>query len=238
LYNTAADFNERSAIYQGESEAQPFAVTLERIAKTVTSLAKAKQKEVDQDEEARLTIMKDAERIGYDHGRASGYEEGYQDGRAFGISEARSEFDQALADELARFVEELNKFSESLQVQVNHWFEASENRITDLAMAAVRKILVSELELSRDSALEIVKDALGEVTHSRHVRIRVNPFDSVILREHRQEIMSAAENLRDIEIVTDPAILGGCMIESDGGVVDATVETKLILLDESIRRAA
>jgi flagellar biosynthesis/type III secretory pathway protein FliH len=38
--------------------------------------------------------------------------------------------------------------------------------------------------------------------------------------------------------VTDSSMLGGCIIETDGGVVDASLETKLILLEDSLGRAA
>ncbi len=76
------------------------------------------------------------------------------------------------------------------------------------------------------------------MTHSRHARIRLNPFDGAILQNHRTELLAASGSLRDIELVDDPTIVGGCVIETEGGLVDATTETRLELLSTTLEEAA
>jgi flagellar biosynthesis/type III secretory pathway protein FliH len=225
-----------SPIYQGSSKAEPFLPTLNRVA-VVTAKNRGKSP-LQIIEEARETAVKTGEKLGMDRGHASGFIAGFEEGKLAGIKESKQELSEEMADQLARFSADLNKVTERLQVEIGRWFEDSEEKMTDLAIVAVRKLLAAELAISRESALEIVKEALQDVTHSRHARIRVNPFDSLILKDHRQELMNAAGSLRDVEFVSDPKIAGGCIIETDGGVVDATLETKLGLLEDSLGRVA
>jgi flagellar biosynthesis/type III secretory pathway protein FliH len=222
----------------GKSEARPFASALKTVDFSVGAGRNKGQSVVDQVEQAMLQATERGEQKGYEFGCARGYKDGFERGQEAGARQSKLEWDKTYADELALVINDLNEMTERIQEEVGLWYENSERQMADLAMKAVRKLLAAELEISRDSALKIVQEALAEVTHSRHVRIRVNPFDSANLRDHRQEILGAAENLRDIEIVSDPSILGGCMIESDGGAVDATLETKLELMEDSFRRAA
>jgi flagellar biosynthesis/type III secretory pathway protein FliH len=62
-------------------------------------------------------------------------------------------------------------------------------------------------------------------------RIRVNPFDVESLNASKEDLMALSTSLRSLEIVDDSAILGGCIIETDGGVVDASVDAQLQRLE-------
>jgi flagellar biosynthesis/type III secretory pathway protein FliH len=227
-----------TGIYVGESEAKSFVSTLKTADFFLPPKKDQGQSVFEQVEEAKRLAAARGHAEGFEQGHASGLQLGFEEGRTRGFEQAKREGDEARAVELKRFTADLNAMTDRLQGAVAQWFVSSEERMAELTIKAVKKLLAAELEISRDSAIEIVKEALREVTHSRHVRIRVNPFDSATLRDHRQELLSAAENLRDVEIVSDPAITGGCMVESDGGVVDATLDTRLSLLEDRLGRAA
>lgn len=185
---------------------------------------------------------KEAEQTGYDEGFQRGHADGYargliegqEQGRADGFREAADQRRQALAC----FTSELDKVQLWFRDAIDEWFDQSEQRMTDLAIEAVKAILNAELQISRESAVDLVKKALREVTHARHARVRINPFDSVLLQQHRSELIAASGSLKDIELVDDPAIVGGCIIETDGGVLDASVGTQLSSLEHAIGEAA
>ena len=66
-----------------------------------------------------------------------------------------------------------------------------------------------------------------EVTHSRTARLRVNPLDAHTVLQYRDELLAATRSLESIEVIADPAVSGGCVIETDGGTVGASIETQL-----------
>jgi flagellar biosynthesis/type III secretory pathway protein FliH len=176
----------------------------------------------------------EAENLGYEAGLARGIDEGIAKGIAESSERAYEEAALIHAEMLAQFQEDLAAVVESVQSAVFRWSESSEQQITDLVTTIARSVLVSELKISRESILAIVKDALLQVTHSKKARIRVNPYDLPTMRDAEQELMACAASLRTIEFVDDPSIVAGCVIETEGGVIDATMDTKLASLDEEL----
>ncbi len=169
---------------------------------------------------------------GYAAGKKEGYDVGLMQGHELGHMQAYAEFTAQNKELFERISTDLEHRVAQVNTEIPAWFERAEEDMTDLAMEIVRKILASELEMTRDHAKHIVREALSEVTHSQQVRVRLNPFDSVVVAQHRDQLIAASTNLRGIEFVDDPSIIGGCIVESDGGNVDARIDVRLELIDE------
>ena len=105
-------------------------------------------------------------------------------------------------------------------------------------MEVVRQILAAELELNQKYALEIAKDVLQHITHARRARIMINPADFELFESHREELVLQSRELENIEIVQDSSIQSGIVVETDAGTIDATLETRLELIDNEFRNAA
>lgn len=200
------------------------------------------QRRILTSEEKLRLAMEEARKDGYDEGYAEGAKEGWREGaeigRMDGKMKAYEEACQQYQTEIAGFVGELSLILGAIQEAIPIWYEQSEQAMTQVVMDAVKTLLATELQTSRGSALAIVQQALQEVTHARHARVRVNPIDSAILSQHRDELLAACGSLRGIDFVDDPNIRGGCVIETDGGIVDATVDTRLDLLEQTYDEAA
>ena len=167
----------------------------------------------------------------FDKAKAEGYEagraEGHADGLAIGTAKGWNEVHEAEAASLAEFQQALQGFVEKSSSAIDEWYRNSEESLTSLAIEIARRAIEKELEISRDSVLEITKSALSEVRHGTSVRIKVNPVDCAILESKRNEVISAASGIRDLEVVMDGSIQAGCVIETDGGVIDARIESFL-----------
>lgn len=175
---------------------------------------------------------------GHSEGFRKGTVEGYDLGREQGLKEAYETVIGEQREILDQFNAALQQVIDNVNVQIADWFREREEAMADVAMAAVQRLLSSELATTRESAVAIAQDALGELTHAQHARIRVNPFDSAILEQHRSLLISCASTLRDIEIVRDENITGGCIVETDGGVVDSRLEIRMEALEDAWRPAA
>lgn len=179
-----------------------------------------------------MELLKDhARKQGHQEGLAAGFEEGVAAGREAGFAAALEEGRQQQAKLLERFADELITLEASIQQAVKDWFETTEGEVESLVASIARKVLHSELKLSRDSIRAIVDAALAEVTLSKSARIRVNPSDLPTLLAAKAELMAACASLRTLEIVEDPTIVGGCVIETDGGSVEASVDGQIDRLE-------
>ena len=64
--------------------------------------------------------------------------------------------------------------------------------------------------------------------------MRVNPADLPAVQAHRDRFDSVAR-ARYIDLVPDPRIsIGGCIIESEAGTIDATLATQLRVLERAL----
>jgi flagellar assembly protein FliH len=187
-------------------------------------------------------IRAEAAEAGFAEGHAAGVAQGQQDGYQQGMEQGRREaFEAELTQRqmiLEAFANALQATVDGLNDELGNWLKSREDAMAEMAMDVVRRIVGTELQTNRDSALAITREALGEVTHATHARIRLNPFDIPALEEHRAQILAASGSLRDIDVVEDSTILGGCRIETDGGMVDATIDSRLQSVQEAWQQAA
>ncbi|RYG26631.1 hypothetical protein EON82_02565 [bacterium] len=174
-------------------------------------------------------------RIAQEEGYRQGFAAGLQSGTERGLSEGRIQGrDEVIAEsreEMGAFREALSEAASRVQPAVDRWREEIEERAAELAIEAVRALLAAELATSRPTALGIVREALAHATGATKATIRLAPFDRAELAERRDEILAACVGLRDVELIDDASIQGGCVVETENGVVDATLATRLSLLE-------
>jgi flagellar assembly protein FliH len=170
-------------------------------------------------------------RQGYDVGFQEGIEAGRKTGRDEGFLKSEAESKEDFRIRLEQFSQDLGHVEDLVVEGVHAWFGHAENQLEALVTDIAREVIREELKISRESVLAIVRRALEEVTLSRQATIRVNPLDVASLRESKELLIASASSLRSLEIVDDPSILGGCVIETDGGAVDATVDGQLARLE-------
>jgi flagellar assembly protein FliH len=179
---------------------------------------------------------------GLSDGRQQGYAEGLQIGQAdgFAAGEAKAYEEAAAIKQIeldalrASFEGVMNGAAEAM----DDWYRRSEPGLAQLAVLIATRILARELKITPDSVLAMTREAVAEVTHAKSARIRVNPADADVLTENRATMISASPSLRELEIIGDPEILAGCVIESEGGVVESVLDTQIQEVLDGIRSAA
>jgi len=167
-----------------------------------------------------------------------GYDEGFEQGFSQGESAGRANFEAAHLAAIEAFVSDLDRRVEEVGRSLDRWSADLEGPIASLATVVAARILAREIESDPDYVLRIAKSAIAEVTHAREARVKVNPFDAPAISEHRADLFAAAASVKSIEIVEDPSILGGCLIETDGGSIDARIESMLDEAKDALRGGA
>lgn len=175
-------------------------------------------------EELKAQAHAEAEQAGY----AAGYELGHREGTVKG----QQEFDEAHSQAIAEFKGKLTDFMVAAEEAMEKWHQEAEERLADLGIEVARRALHQELSLSRDSIMAIASDALRQLSPTSRVRIRCNPWDGSILESRRLELTAAMSGIQGIDIVEDTHLMGGCIVETDGGVVDATIDSYLDRLQD------
>jgi flagellar assembly protein FliH len=183
-------------------------------------------------------IKETAYKNGFESGFQNGTVAGQAEGRKAGFQKAMSEVKQARMEEISKLMEDLETFRLEFEDAARDWAVRTEMVVADLSMEAVKRILATELEINHQVALEICKEVLQKVTHAKQARILINPKDYALFESHRDEIMKQSRELKLIEIVEDSSVRSGVIVETESGIIDATVETRLELIVNEFDQAA
>lgn len=180
-------------------------------------------------------IKKEAYDAGFAEGRIAGLPEGRETGREEGKKKA---YEEAALKKQLELDALLERTASRVDSALRQWFENAEPGLAALAVLIAERIVAKELETSHETILSIVKEAVAEVTHATLATVKVRVADSEILDLHRSCLLAAAPSLKSLDIVADEDLVGGCVIETDGGIVDATIDMKFTELLEAIRRVS
>ena len=150
--------------------------------------------------------------------RELGRQRGLQEGRAAGQEESR----QAFAAELARVRSVAGKLSEVLASGIG----GMEDLAVAIAFEAVCKVL-GESATTAEGVRAQVRQAAAFAKNTERLVVRLHPADLSALRDAGalNAILSAEKT---ISWVADNSIeLGGCVVATDGGGLDARLETQI-----------
>ena len=148
-----------------------------------------------------------------------------KDGYNEGIEQAKQDI-QAIRENFAQF------FNYKQEV-----FEKVSACIMDVAVEIASKILIKEVEADKDYILPIIKNVLEEINKTENkIVLKVMPKDVEIVRDRVNDIFSGNYFEAKISVVPDNEIKnGGVRVETSNGIVDATIETQLAIIEKALK---
>lgn len=151
-----------------------------------------------------------------------------EEARKAGFTAGYSEATQTVEQELHKQVASLRQMVDAAVEAHNQFLRQSQNEVGRLAVAIAEKIIGRELSVNPKIVTEIVAQAIKEANITGACRIRVNPADYELLSPAWETIPSLQPSDRKWELLADKKVArGGCVIEADGGILDAQIESQL-----------
>jgi flagellar assembly protein FliH len=148
--------------------------------------------------------------------RQAGYQDGYRDGLVALDGFKQSYAKQATA-QVGTLLASLGSELDGLQQDMARTLAIS---ATQLA----RQIVRSELVTRPGLVAQVAQEALDTLLLSaRHITLRVHPDDHVLVAQGAAEVIAA----RGARLLGDASMArGGCQVESDIGVIDASLDAR------------
>lgn len=140
-------------------------------------------------------------------------------------------FDEGLA-ELNDKILHLDELTKNIRHEMN-------KKILPLALQAAKKIVGTELKTNPEVIVDIVMQALTPATQSHRVKIYINKQDKDILEEKKEKIRKILEQVEVLVIQEkDDISPGGCLIETEGGIINAEIENQWRVLEAAFEKFA
>ncbi len=103
----------------------------------------------------------------------------------------------------------------------------------DIAQKIIKKELQQDPNVILDNILALLKGLSKEETK---ITLRVNPAQVSLLKSETPNLLNEAGLDAKILVVPDETIMeGGCVVTTNNGVIDATIETQLAVISEALR---
>ena len=138
------------------------------------------------------------------------------------------------------FEEGFKKWAEhvvELENEIDKVQKETEKLILPLALKTAKKIVGREIELSEDIIIDIVRNHLKEVSSHKKIKVYVNKSELAILEKNKTSLKDIFENLESIGIFERNDVLpGGCVIETEGGIINAQLENQWGVLERAFER--
>ncbi|MGE3760404.1 MAG: FliH/SctL family protein [Pseudobdellovibrionaceae bacterium] len=152
------------------------------------------------------------------------YQEGYQLGLTEGSEKAFQEGKSDLVDRM-RSIESILKSIENLKKNL---LIDNEANLIQLLFLVAKKMALRDLEENRDAVKQILSDILGEMQKDEQLIVRLNAEDLLFIEGLQEKSKEKIESLERVKFIVEDSIKpGGCMIESEYGTVDATIEERV-----------
>ncbi len=109
-----------------------------------------------------------------------------------------------------------------------------EKLIIPIALKAAKKIVGREIELSPDVIVDIVSHHLKAVAHHKKIKIYVNKADLERLEKEKANLKQLFETLESLSLIERNDVQpGGCVIETEGGIVNAQLDNQWSILERA-----
>jgi flagellar assembly protein FliH len=148
--------------------------------------------------------------------RQAGYQDGYRDGLV-----ALDGFKQSFA---AQTTAQIGALVESLGIELGGLQQDMARTLAISATHLARQIVRAELATRPALIAQVAQEAIDTLLLSaRHITMRVHPDDHPLVALGAADVLAA----RGARLLADTSMTrGGCQVESDIGVIDASLETR------------
>lgn len=156
--------------------------------------------------------------------REAGWLAGHEEGRL------------AIEENLNETIATIHHLTQSVVEAHDQFLRDSQEKLGQLAVAIAKKIIGKELSLNPKVVTDIVAQALQAASIRGACCIRLNPKDYEIVEPYWNAVPSLQPSGKTWELIPDPNVqFGGCIIEANGGTIDAQIGTQLEQIETALQ---
>ena len=157
-----------------------------------------------------------------------GYEKGYAQGLKDGTEFGRKSM-QVAREQFEALLERLMSLPKVVIEDYRGWFISS-------CLAVSRNIALGELQTDSRRLAALMEALLSEAEESQGITLHLHPKDLDLLSKHSSLEEMVARSEKAFSIKPDPEMSrGGCRLESEIQLIDASLENRLALIEKTFR---
>jgi len=169
---------------------------------------------------------------------AESFEKGKKEGFTAGEKQGRETAEAKFKTELDGIKNQTSAYFKKLEATKDEMFHGLDRVLLEFCIELTKKIIAAEVSTNEDMILSVIKKSLAMIAERDNIIIRVSPQDLEITSHRKDFWSSVTERLENVKFEADSRIeKGGCIIESNSGMVDARLGVQIDEVAELVLKA-
>ncbi len=146
-------------------------------------------------------------------GHDTGYEEGFKKG------------EEAAQKEFSPFLATIEDLIADLSIFRKNMYDKVEREMVEMVVSLAKKVIHFEFSTRDDAVQEMIRLAVQSVLDRESMVIKINPADKGYAESFRPELHHLFSEIKNITFEAHSGVeRGGCIVETNFGVVDAQID--------------
>ena len=151
------------------------------------------------------------------------YKEAYNLGKEEGRKEAFDQEKARIDDEIETF----RKIIEEIRSIKTGLLKDNEKHIVNLCFYLAKRLLMKEIDENVEYPKTIIKRAIEMAQSDENITIRLSPTDYKFIMRNKEEVLADLNLNQNTKIEEEDMERGGVILETNYGVIDASIEQRL-----------
>lgn len=162
-------------------------------------------------------------------------EAAYQEAYQLGLDEGRERALQERSVELGEKMQHLDDLLRSFETLKSDLIACNETQIVRLVFYMAKRLIYREIEIRPELILDVVREALLSAQSEENVTLQLSTSDLQFVESIKDKFGKEYEALKRAKLESSDEISpGGCVVETNFGDVNATLEQRLERLWSSV----
>ncbi len=158
--------------------------------------------------------------------KKEGFDKGHEEGYKSGLAEAKP------------IIETFNALIEELTTVRKEFYVQAEREMIDLVLSVAHTVMGLEVERNPALVQNVILKAVEQIRVREKISIRINQEDMAQAEKTLPEISKIVGDTEKVSFRSDPYITrGGCMVETNIGMIDARLESQLEAIRKTFKRS-
>lgn len=163
-------------------------------------------------------------------------EKAYAEAHSIGLEEGKAKAFTEYSEHILEHLFQLAEVVKSLKSLKSDLIKYNESHIMHTVLQLASRVAMREIEMDQTIIVDVLKKAIAQAQAEENVTVQVSHQDLKFLEFLREETDKDLEFLKGLDFeANDSVVSGGCIIETNYGVVDATVEERVDKLWSSLK---
>ena len=156
--------------------------------------------------------------------------------KAQGYAEGASIKERELQELKERLETDFALQSQMLESEYIRKRDTMEVELVDVILQVFNKVFHIQFDSKKHILMHLINDAILNIEGDRNFRIKVADSNVLFLENHREDILERVGHGIELEFIADSTMDGNeCLIETDSGIFDCSLETQLENLIKDIK---